>query len=213
MDITECKYDTMAVEFGALKLLIDGQLSASMATILREEYPERHEPEGTYVAFDRERRKAISLDAESLILRDDLVTTPDQSVALFIRTLQALPDTINWVTGVLTVVTIGRLPVADTESLQVLISEKLLPKGIDAKRLPDVLVGGASSLFVHKDDAHLAFSLQSAFDDTNGSWVSFEMVSTWEGQVKGIDHLKAIFNRHADVLDQFFQLISDWKGV
>ncbi len=89
-----------------MNLTINGDFAARIAPLLREEYPERMEPEARYVALNKERR-AIIITHESIVIREDEVEDPVKSIDVILKTLGQLSDIIDWADGALTTVTFG----------------------------------------------------------------------------------------------------------
>ena len=209
MNIEKRFYETLLIQFDDLKISVDGNLSASIATILREEFPERQEPKGKFLAFNKDSRKGMMIDDDSLQLRDDHVPLIDESVTFIVNTLMELPNTVGWQQGVVTIVTMGKLPLEKTEEVQTLLADKLVARGIDTSKLPGSPMAGMTGIMLHRDDAHLQFSLETDYEDSVPG-LAFEFAITWEGMAESISHVKTLFEGHAVELERVLRLLRDW---
>ncbi len=208
MDIKRRSYETITLEFGSLEVKVDGTLSARVAPLLREEYPEKQEPEGAYIAFDRNKRKLMAIDKDSVTVRDDLVSTPRETFSLFVRTLSGLRDVVHWQAGDLRVETGGEIPLESEQALKAIMSTNLLPRGIDADSLPGAPALIGTVMGFHMDDCHRQISLDARWND-DGPQLAFELV-TWKDAPVDLENLTRIYDSHFVSLDQILELIHHW---
>ena len=103
----------------------------------------------------------------------------------------------------------GKLPLEKTEEVQTLLADKLVARGIDTSKLPGSPMAGMTGIMLHRDDAHLQFSLETDYEDSVPG-LAFEFAITWEGMAESISHVKILFEGHAAELERVLRLLRDW---